>query len=250
MSRLLIVPGVSGPPGGRKANRVGFAFVAVAACAAASAQAQEPAKVEGLPGVSLRLVPPQGLCRLDPVQDQEAFETMARPMSSKVLAIWLACPDLAHHRAGEDVAPARWMFVLAQRDGRGQVRPLQGISRQEAFVRWADAWTKEADQRLAQAKVKMKAELNLEAAELSKPQIISPDGTAIYLALLSRLTDAGATEPTRVATVSGWSMIENYRVGISLAQRDAGVEAFDGLQVEVRDAMVSLDRLSAPAGVH
>ncbi|GGF45125.1 hypothetical protein GCM10007301_00780 [Azorhizobium oxalatiphilum] len=210
------------------------------------ARAQEPQAqaVDGLPGVALKLVPPAGLCRVDPVEDEEAFEAAAGLLGSEMLALWFTCADLARYRAGEDGRPARWMYVLVQRDGKGQVRPLPNITRQEAFDRWADAWENEAEARIAQARKKLRAELDLEAAEIGKPQIFGPDGTAIYLAMPGQLTDAGAAQPTRVASVSGWSMILNYRLGIGLAERDAGAERFPAMVDEVRAVMMSLDRLS------
>lgn len=213
------------------------------------AQAQPPERtaetIQGLPGVMLKLIPPAGLCRLDAVDDADAFKAMAGRVSGQMLAVWLSCPDLARYRAGENVEPARWMMVIAERDGQGAVRPLPGITRQEAFTRWGQAWKAQAAQRVADAEKKLRAEqLDI---DIGKPQIVGPDDMAIYLVIPGAFRDAGAAQPIPVASVSGWSMFFDYRIGVSLSERRAGPERFEPLRAEVRDTLVSLDRLSVRA---
>lgn len=225
---------------------IGAFALAVLMAPLAPAVAQQPdgkpETIDGLPGVVLKLVPPAGLCRVDAVADADAFKAMAGRVSGQILGVWLSCPDLARYRAGQDVEPARWMQVIAQRDAKGAVRPMPGVTRQEAFIHWAEAWKAQAAQRVAATEKKLRAE-QLDV-NIGVPEIFGPDDIAIYLLIPGAFRDAGATQPTPVAAVSGWSMFFDYRIGISLSERRAGPERFEPLRAEVRDTLVSLDRLS------
>lgn len=215
--------------------------------ALAQAQPAEPKAetIAGLPGAVLKLVPPADLCRVDPVAKPDAFQAMTARLSGKVLGVWLYCPDLAGYQKGTDIAPARWMVVIAQRDGLGEVSPHPGLTRPEAFAIWTEAFETEAAQRMAFAEKKLKAD-NIDA-EFSPPRLAGPDGTALYMIIPGRIRDAGVEQPVPVVTVSALSLFFDYRIGVSLSERRAGPDRAEPLRAEAREIMLSLDHLSQRA---
>lgn len=210
------------------------------------------ATIDSLPGVRFKLSVPDGLCRVDPGIDREWFENVSGLHSNKVLAMWATCSDLARIRQGELVEPAEWMIMLAQRGANGAVGPMKGMTREYALSRWADAMSKadavgsEAYRSVAEAKAKIRSRLNQELSDF-KPQIIGPDGLAIYIAAAGKMTDVNTSVQTQTASVSGWSLISQYRIGVGYNYNNGNAAQLDHLLDEVKGVMSSLDQFSREA---
>ncbi|MGH6861015.1 MAG: hypothetical protein ACRECY_12200, partial [Phyllobacterium sp.] len=134
------------------------------------------------------------------------------------------------------------------------VLPLKNITREEALERWAEAFSRagvkgsDTEQILTRAKERLRSELDLNI-DLRKPQILRPDNVGIYLASVAALTDASSAQETTAASVSAWSLILNYRLGIAAYENNAGPERLPRLLDEVQNTLLSLDRLSKSAPV-
>lgn len=207
------------------------------------------ATIDSLPGVRFKLAVPDGLCRVDPAIDKEWFDAVAEMQLSKLIGMWADCQDLSRIRAGEAVEPARWLLVLAQRGSHGTVGPMAGITREYALSRWADAFSKvgtagsEAERSVARAKAKLRTKIDHDLDRFA-PQVIGPDGLAIYLAAVGTITNAQTAVPTEVASVSGWSLISQYRIGVGYNYNNGSAAQLDPLLEEVKAMMKSLDQFS------
>lgn len=173
-----------------------------------------------LAGRTIELPSPQGYCKIGQTPGEQKFiELTAKGTgpSSKILAVFLRCEDVANwrkHAPAESVSASDWLVSAAMLDRDGQLRPIEGTNRKE-FVRLLGGAVSKDPTIFSRTAGEAQATLNSLVGgadfKMVSAQVLKADEDALYLLIGSEIR-ADNGENRRVVGVSANTLIKGVRI--------------------------------------